>query len=330
MPPPSLTFFCELDPAPLQTLFGDPSTIETLRALGAGISLGILDLTPERADVVLRLNEAAIPLVAWLLLPREQGYWFNSDNAPQALERYAAFRAWTRQGGLRWTGVGLDIEPDIRRMQRARWGDRTLLLDLGRRALDGQRLRRARQLYWGLVEHVRADGYRAESYQFPFIVDERRAWSSFLQRTAGLVDIPVDREVLMLYSSFFRPLGDAMVWSYAPHAGAVAIGSTGGGVELAEGVPPLSWEEFARDLRLAARWSDEVYVFSLEGCVRQGYLGRLPGFDWEEPAGPDRGALWRVEALRRGLQAGLWLAAHPMALVGAGMLGLYVRRRPRP
>ena len=38
---------------------------------------------------------------------------------------------------------------------------------------------------------------------------------------------------------------------------------------------PLSWEELARDLLLAWQWADELFIHSLEGCVWQGYLGRL-------------------------------------------------------
>ena len=84
---PKLTFFCELEADELQALFADSSVIKNLLALEASVSLGILDLTSERAGVVHSLNEAGIPVIAWQLLPMEQGYWFNVSNAAQASTR---------------------------------------------------------------------------------------------------------------------------------------------------------------------------------------------------------------------------------------------------
>ena len=78
---PRLTFFCELEADALETLFADSSVIDNLVTLEASVSLGILDLSPGRAAVVRRLNEAGIPVIAWQLLPKEQGYWFNLGNA---------------------------------------------------------------------------------------------------------------------------------------------------------------------------------------------------------------------------------------------------------
>jgi len=66
-----------------------------------------------------------------------------------------------------------------------------------------------------------------------------------LQRLAGLVDVTTDREVWMLYSSFMRSLGPAMIWSYGPQAQAIAVGSTGGGPDVPgqPQVPSLGWGE---------------------------------------------------------------------------------------
>ena len=50
------------------------------------------------------------------------------------------------------------------------------------------------------------------------------------------------------------------------------LGSTGGGVDP---LPKLSWEALAQDLSLARAATDDVAVFSLEGCVAQGFLTRL-------------------------------------------------------
>lgn len=314
---PRLTFFCELDAPSLDALFADPRVTRDLLGLDANLSLGILDLSAERAKVVQGLNRAGIRVTAWQLLPEEQGYWFNADNSAQALARYRDFRGWTAAHGLRWEGVGLDIEPDIRELQQLGRDKRSILPRLGRRAFNGRRIRRATADYAALVLTIRADGYRVDSYQFPFIVDERRAGSALLQRVAGLVDVPADREVLMLYTSFLRPYGPGILWSYAPEAGSVGVGSTGGGVDL-EGVMdtrPLDWDEFSRDLRLARCWSDDIHVFSLEGCARAGFLPRLIDFDWDGPVERPREGARRIESSRRALRAGLWASAHPWPIL---------------
>jgi hypothetical protein len=77
-----LTFGCELQADELRDQFADPVVLDTVVELGAGVSLGLMDLSPRRAAMVRRLNEAGVPVSAWLLLPKEQGYWSNADNAP--------------------------------------------------------------------------------------------------------------------------------------------------------------------------------------------------------------------------------------------------------
>jgi hypothetical protein len=296
-----LTFFCELGVEPLQALFAEPAVTEHLVALRASVSLGLLDFSPQRAGVVKRLHQAGIPVIAWQLLPAEQGYWFNQDNAPQAQARYAAFREWTAEQGLRWDGVGLDIEPDIHELQRLLEGGWRRLPALLPRLKQGERLRQAQAAYSVLVARIREDGYRVDTYQMPFIVDERQAGSTLLQRLLGVVELPTDREVLMLYSSFLRPHGAGALCSYGAQARSIAVGSTGGGVELPglSEVPPLSWDELARDLRLARRRSADLHIFSLEGCVRQGFLPRLRTFDWEALVEEPPGLARRVKLVRR-------------------------------
>jgi len=46
---------------------------------------------------------------------------------------------------------------------------------------------------------------------------------------------------------------------------------------------PLSWQEFTQELRLGMQSGKPVYIFSLEGCARLGYLDRLVTFDLGAP-----------------------------------------------
>ncbi|MGB9755208.1 hypothetical protein [Roseiflexus castenholzii] len=331
---PALSFFCELDQAALARLFADPIVIEHIRMLNAGICIGLRDLSTERAAVVRHLNEAGVPLTAWLLLPEDQGYWFNINNAPEAAARYAAFRMWTAAHALRWQAVGLDIEFDMRDLQAALANRRHLVRVLLRNLFNTQRRQRAIAAYGALAEQIRADGYRTESYTLPFVLDERRVGSSLLSRLLGLADVPVDCDIPMLYSSFLRPYGTGVVWSYGRNARAIAIGSTGGGVSVggADRIAPLSWEELARDLRLARRQCDAIAIFSLEGCVREGYLERLRSFNWDAPVEIPARAVIRIECIRALLRSILWISARaPQFALATGTIAtvLWMTNRHR-
>jgi hypothetical protein len=310
---PRLNFACELDTPALKALFADKTVIDDLQALHASLSLGILDLSHERAQIVQKLNRAGVPVVAW----------FHQDNAQEAVTCYRAFNAWTAEYSLKWKAVGLDIEPDIREMltwMSAKWRAITYLL---RRSFNWRVFRNARRIYRSLIDEIHADGYQLDVYQFPFIVDERKAESTLLQRATGIIDLPADREVLMLYSSFARPHGAGFVWSYAPEAKAIGIGLTdaGVGIGMSSDTHPLSWEELERDLRLAWHWTDDLFIYSLEGCVKQGYLPRLKTFVWDQPfLAPTEPALW-VENWRGLLQTVLWISTY-LWLVALGILGL--------
>ena len=118
MKKPELTFACELETDKLIALFENDTVIRQLVDLKARISLGLLDLSKDRANVVQKLNRAGIPVTAWLLLPKEKGYWFNLENGRAATRRYGEFKKWTLENKLQWASVGLDIEPDINLIQQ--------------------------------------------------------------------------------------------------------------------------------------------------------------------------------------------------------------------
>ncbi len=325
---PIVTYFCEVEAQALLDLF-TPAVVADLATQSARVSLGILDLSAERAEVVQRLAQKAIPVTAWLLLPKEQGYWFNAHNAAQALARYQEFRAWAQAHQLSFDRVGLDIEPDIQDFARLRRRPMQAAGVLLQRLFSFGSARRARRAYADLVERIRADGYGVESYQFPLIAEERLAHSNLLQRLAGLVDVRTDLEVWMLYSSFVRPRGADILASYAPQAQAVAVGVTGGGVQ-AEGLPrqtPLNWDELARDLRLAYSSVNQIYIFSLEGCVQQGCLSWLNDFTWDQPILLPEAGKVEMDAWRGTIVSGLWLASRlPYFALGALLLWKLLRR----
>jgi hypothetical protein len=328
MPRPTITFACELDRERLTALFADGSVIDDLGTLEARVALMLSDFSAERAAVVQKLNAAQIPVVGIPLMPYEEGYYFTLENASRAGLRYAEWKAWTAQHGLRWEGVGLDIEPPASMYEQLMENPRGLAPMLARRLGASERLRAARTIYVTLIDQIRADGYHVENYQFPLMADERRVGSTLLQRLFGLVDVTTDREVWMLYTSVMRTVGPGLLWIYGREASAIAVGTTGGGPDVPghPEIPALNWEEFARDLRLATHWSSDIYIHSLEGCVRQGFLPHLLDFDWEAAAAAPEGARMAA-ALRRVLQGVLWTSAHPWRALAVAAAATWLVRR---
>lgn len=278
---PSLTFFNEQDAAQLAGTF-QPEVIRTLVELRASISMGLRDLSPERAEAVRRLNEAGVPVTGWILLPRDEGYFATHQNVDRIEAAYARLRTWTADQTLSLRGIGIDFEPDIRELDKLMANPvRTLGAWVFRPGEE--RVERARHRYQALIDRARADGLNVETYQFPTIVDDRLTGSRFWQRTLGALDVTADREVAMLYTSLLGGAGPSLLERYAPHARAIAVGSTGGGIDP---FPKLTWPELERDLVVAGRHTPDLFIFSLEGCLEQQLLGRLAAIEWNRAITP--------------------------------------------
>jgi hypothetical protein len=303
---PRLTFFVELETPALRRLFADGDVLRFLRDTGAAVALALLDLDAGRAAVARTLERAGVPVTVWLLLDGRDGYWLNADNAGRARARWDGVRAWAEAEGLRLARIGLDIEPCRADVDALMDRPRAAALALLRRRRSPAALAAAERAYAELVAAIRATGRTVETYNLPFVVDERRAGTTLLRRMLGLVDVAADAEVHMLYSSY---LGAAFARAYFAAVPSIAVGVTGGGVNAgqpAEVRRVLDWGRLEADLLAAARHTDDVYVFSLEGCVAQGMLGRLAALDWDRPPpAPGRAAAHRVRWARAALRGAL-------------------------
>jgi hypothetical protein len=309
-------------------LLADPSVLADLKNLEAGLAIPTDDLTSGRAKLIHRLNEQGLPLSAWIVLPGEQGYYSNAGNAPQTARRFAEFDQWSSENNLHWNAVGLDIEPDFREFRGSK---SHLAWTLLRRAFDGGRVSAARQAYDALIHQMQEHGYRVQTYQFIFLADERKVHSTVLERLFGLVDVRGDEEVLMTYSSFNHKAGAAMLWSYGRDTQTLAVGSTlgSGNAALDAKYGPLNWGEFSRDTIVASHFSRQVGVYSLEGCVQQGFLPRLKAMDWSQGVEIPAAALTKIHRFRAAVQAILWTASHVLYLATVLLIAVIwlIRRR---
>lgn len=297
---PHLIFFTELEGVDLQRLLVQKGWLDWLAVQHYGLSMAMLDLSDMRAEVVRQLNARGVHIVARLLLPPGEGMWFNVQNYPQAIERYRTFRSWTHLHQLQFDAIGLDIRPpvsDVANIQQ--WG----LRDVVRRtwlAHENVLYPAAHAAYTDLIAEIHHDGYEVHIYQLPLLADDRRAGTTLIQRALDIVDLPADVEVLMCPSRLPMEMlpgdvGGALIASYGPAADSIGIGYTNGpagssGVGLDR--PPLIWKMLERDVLLATRYTDVVYVSSLESCATPALLSRLNDIDWNQEAHPHM--LWRV------------------------------------
>ena len=313
---PNITFFCEMPADELKELFTNNQVIRQLLQLNANVSLGLLDFSSDRASVVKKLTRAGIPVTAWLLLPKEQGYWTSLDTVSETVHCYRNIKVWTEKNGLNWAAVGLDIEPRLDRMKLFGKNWTYEIPDLIKRLFLTNKYQKQENDLRALVNQIRADGYPVETYNFPFVIEERKADSNILSKLLGTPDLEADREVLMLYSSFFTKNGDAILWSYAHQAQGIGLGSTGGGVELDGGEPlrEMRWIDLRRDLLIAQEFTQHIYIFSLEGSMRNNYLERLINFDWSGPIELPKQSGQKITLLRKILQAFLWIFSHPVEI----------------
>jgi hypothetical protein len=316
--PPEIAFACcDKGIEEMQSLFNDQNVVASLNELHAEVAVAISDFSPDRAAVVRRLNQAGIPVVAWIVLAKEEGYFLNADNSAAAMVRIAAFEKWTAEKGLKWVAVGLDIEPnfaELAALKAHRWH---LISTLIRRSLDGRRIERARDEYSRLIAELQSRGYAVQTYQMPYLPAEHSVHSTILDRLFGTVDVHGNREYLMLYTNVARPIGAAMIWSLGRKAQGISVGSTDGEATPGVGSGPLDWDEFSRDLIVASHYSRQIGVYDLEGCVRHGFLPLLKTMDWSKSVVIPADSVARAERLGLILRTILWTGSHILYFISA-------------
>ena len=105
--PPELFFAVELLPEPLQALFEQPGLFEQLQRLNAGVCLAIMDFSPQRLEVVHRLNAAITRAGGTALRTPDQCQW-QQDKIGNWLTRCGCI-FWKEYGDP--SDIGMDFCP---------------------------------------------------------------------------------------------------------------------------------------------------------------------------------------------------------------------------
>ena len=318
---PQLGFACcDQGIAPMQALFADHDVVAALHDLHAQVAVALVDFSPERAQVVRFLNRQQIPVIAGVMLQTKDGPYFNADDAAEAPAKIAAFENWTRENGLRWDAVGLDIEPnfgELAALKNHRW---RLITTLLRDSLDGKRIERAQQAYSALIRQIQSQGYLVETYTMPYGPVERNLHTKLLDRLLGTVDVRGNENDVMIYTSYARPVGSAIILDLGPHAQGIIVGVTDGQPPAGSGFGPLDWDEFSSDLIVASHFTHHIGVYNLEGCVRQRFLARLETMDWGGSVVIPAVSISRAKRHVMALSVALWIGSNLLYLAAAAFL----------
>jgi len=112
-------------------------------------------------------------------------------------------------------------------------------------------------------------------------MDDRLDGDASIREMFHVAYVPSDIDVYMLYRSYFKDAalgkGAANVLSYAR---SLKQGSAGLGSYMRE---YIDFNDFADDLRIAARYSPVAHIYNLESLVYRGWLGKISAVDLGAP-----------------------------------------------
>ncbi len=310
---PALTYIYDMPSDHIDAFWSD-SLIADLARHRVRLCVTIRDTSSSRATLVQRLNNAGIPIVAWLVrddhdVTRDYGM----DNAHDLHARYREILDWSTAHALRWDALGIDISADVRDSVRFGANPAVDVNTFLKRITNRWHIDAATTSYENLLALMRADGHRIESYEVPFVRDDRVSGSTMARRLLGLPAIAADTVVVRLYSSHARPYGSGLIAAYAPECSAVAIGDF-----AADGNnQPMSEHELWRDLQhVSSCGVAHIYIAGMPTLIEQGWHGAIVAGGWMRRALPPTEEVHhQVARMRAGVRALLWAGARPMVLL---------------
>ncbi|MFT5619674.1 MAG: hypothetical protein ACI85I_002921 [Arenicella sp.] len=278
---PQITFFSQLQAHELEAFFTDTVMLQQLQNLNASVIMGMVDFHEDRAKTIELLNSYNIPVTAWLLLSKEDDYFFHANNSGLAKERYADFKKWNLEKKLGIQRIGIGIEPDLEHLKKMEDGSPNAWLAALRKV--NQEGVYGEVQYQALVSKIQSDSFEVESYIYPYLLESE---SEGIRKLAGLIQVNTDKEIPMIFSSHTSESKENLIESYARthQLQSIGIGSTGGDFSVHGIKKPksLNWKETSEDLQTAYNFANDIYLFSLEGCQRQNMLEKLLDLEWKK------------------------------------------------
>ncbi len=189
--------------------------------------------SPALAALIRAAGKAQVGVRAWLVLPKDQGYWLNEADIDQYALQLTKLLAWIRTENLPVTAITFDIEPGWDYTQQfialaSNTGRPTRVNDLValmKHHVDHAAFLVSQQRFEALIDQVHAAGLAAHCVTYPMVLDDYQNRDSILQ---DALDIPVagldwDETSFMIYRSTFQLLAEQslsndLIYSYAVDA----------------------------------------------------------------------------------------------------------------
>ena len=272
---------------------------------GIAVCLAIRAEQSQSAELESLLRAAAgegVPVIAWLLLPEEDGYWFNEENLAEAREQVFAFIDWIEESRIPLKWLMFDMEMSLDKTHQMEGGD--LMGDIVpmlQANVDGEAFERSTAEFSRLVTDVKDRGYVVTAAAYPFVLDDLLDEDNEIQDAFNtpIVGVPFDEIYFMAYRTSYASLlgifpGPYLIYEYAREAKA-AFGSKGiMGLGIIGTIGQVSDDGFTKPSQLvediaAARagGNERVFIFSLDGMAASGKLEAWLDLDDTAPAKPE-------------------------------------------
>jgi hypothetical protein len=125
---------------------------------------------------VRKANSLGIPVIAWIVVPYEQGYWAYEGNAPAMTAAVKAWAAWKTANRLRFASVALDQEFSWQNLKiyvaAAKSGDRQKLSSWMQGNIDPTAQCEALRGYRDLMSWAHRRGIRVDAAEAPMVADD--------------------------------------------------------------------------------------------------------------------------------------------------------------
>lgn len=238
-------------------------------------------------------DEADVALLLWPLLPEEEGYWANQENADAFAEWTRELVGWAERDCRRVDGVVIDLEMPIDRMRQLEdvvsdGGGAVQVATVLLSSVDEAAFEHARGVLSDLTDELHAKGLRVELTALPVLADDVLDGDEGIAQALGtpVSGIDADAISLQVYRSSFDALfapaladptmrfGPGLITSYATTAtatwgdrAALDLGLTGPvGFDDSGGLSSAA--ELRADVAAALAAGipvDRLAIYSLEG-----------------------------------------------------------------
>ena len=231
----------------------------------------------DAVELVRKANKLGIPVISWVVVPYEQGYWAYQGNAPANAEAVKAWAAWKRANQLRFVSVVLDQEFSWQNLRTYV----PLVMSRDQQKLDAwmagnvdpEAQCHALHVYRDLISWAHRQGIRADAAVAPMVVDDVEDGDMALQNELQIsASSRYDRMYLMAYRSAVSQAGFDPGPAYIAANFASMQRHFGGGGQVSLGIPGQApygdLQALVQDVRLlAGLGAKAVPIFSIEEMV---------------------------------------------------------------